>query len=597
MQLVLPESDYDETWAQYENWTNEAMLEIELALYYMAIEFQDQFPDAKINFIYRWYRRVPIKAEPIAHVMSNDKFWIALTMAQLGYPGDESTVLTNVHQFNESGRIRSGADWVFTAFIANAVKKPDHRFPDARNIAWEYLGGPYFVTSYPAGHLSGAFDFMVVLKHEIGHMFWGVEEDVGPASTCETRTGYLNILNRNKVTEYSPIDFSAKGCDEGQDPVDCMMNELYAYAFYTTAVCNVTEAMFGVVDENANGVPDALDRAPLIEFEAADVETVLTPPDFMRVHVSAVPVPNQNPKQPPELRRNYAAPIDDITVRVGGVPPYTIDPSQIGSDGYEADFQVSLPPLLPGPLDILVDARNEYNAISETRVKRYVYVHLKYVTFNIHHPNDGIRLSWEMLGDTFGAEFELIRAHPVTGEEKVVARGFGPSGPIANGLTPYSVLDPTAEIGELYTYRVRGTIDLPHRNTTLHKVVESLAIPAQGAVPRTHRPTSPISNTAPNPFTDKTWISVSIPFVDTPAPGIAQSTAATDEPSTLVCIDVFDVLGRRVAELYRRWVIGSAVTVSWDGTDAAGTRLPTGMYFVRAEVGTLTEVRKVILIH
>jgi flagellar hook assembly protein FlgD len=48
--------------------------------------------------------------------------------------------------------------------------------------------------------------------------------------------------------------------------------------------------------------------------------------------------------------------------------------------------------------------------------------------------------------------------------------------------------------------------------------------------------------------------------------------------------------------LFRRWVIGSAVTVSWDGRDQNGTALPSGMYFIRSEVGSQSEVRKVMLV-
>jgi hypothetical protein len=66
--------------------------------------------------------------------------------------------------------------------------------------------------------------------------------------------------------------------------------------------------------------------------------------------------------------------------------------------------------------------------------------------------------------------------------------------------------------------------------------------------------------------------------------------------STPVRIDVFDVLGRRVIRLYSARVIGSAVTVAWDGTNSAGRSLPSGVYFVRASVGDIREVRKVLLV-
>jgi hypothetical protein len=84
--------------------------------------------------------------------------------------------------------------------------------------------------------------------------------------------------------------------------------------------------------------------------------------------------------------------------------------------------------------------------------------------------------------------------------------------------------------------------------------------------------------------------------VDAFSGGEAQEDGLGQRLSTPVTVEVFDVLGRRVSELYRQRVIGSAVTLSWDGHNQAGRALPSGLYFLRVSVGDISEVRKVMLI-
>jgi len=597
IQLVLPDSDYPEEWKHYENWSDASIEQVNLGWYITVLEYQSQFENANLNVLYRWYKRVPIKAEPIDYEPSQSLFWLSLVMTQLGYPGIDTDVFNNVHKFNEDLRKRTGVDWVFTSFIVNAEKNAEHRFKNARSLAWHYIGGPYWVTSYPASHLEYADDMVQVFMHAIGHMFWGLDEDIGPMSSCEDSTGYLNVRNDNKVIRYSELG-GRGGCGFGHSPVECWMNEGDMYAWYYRGdPCVFSKMMWGVSDRNENDVPDALDRAPSITFESADVETILTSPGAFGVHVQAVAVPNRNPMEPDGGRRDYAAPIRDIAVGVGGLRPYTLEPDEIGSNGYDAAFQVNLPPLLPGWLHVTVDARNVYNAQAETRVKSYLYVSLKYATFEIRHPNNGIDVSWQMVGATFDADFTFHRENIATGEQTVIAEGFSSAGPTSkSGLTPFDVVDTTAVVGERYRYWVSGAIDLPYRGGFLHTVAYSDKITAQRSVPRLHAPSDLISDAAPNPFSERTWISVSVPEVDVPAPGISQSPSQTKVPSTLVTISIFDVLGRPVGQLYRRYVTDRAVTVAWDGTRADGTPLPSGIYFARVDVGNVREVRKILLL-
>jgi hypothetical protein len=139
---------------------------------------------------------------------------------------------------------------------------------------------------------------------------------------------------------------------------------------------------------------------------------------------------------------------------------------------------------------------------------------------------------------------------------------------------------------------VTGTIDLPYQDTVIHKVVESLDVKAQGAVARGHTTPGLISLVAPNPFTDRTWLSMNVPHEPSRAPGGGETVAA--DAVVPVSVSIYDVRGRRIVELFRDQVIEHVVTLAWDGTDDQGKAMPSGIYFARISVGGATEVRKIV---
>ncbi|HEY3215870.1 MAG TPA: FlgD immunoglobulin-like domain containing protein, partial [Candidatus Eisenbacteria bacterium] len=62
--------------------------------------------------------------------------------------------------------------------------------------------------------------------------------------------------------------------------------------------------------------------------------------------------------------------------------------------------------------------------------------------------------------------------------------------------------------------------------------------------------------------------------------------------SVLVRLAVYDALGRRVRTLIDRVLPAGATELSWDGHDAAGARVGSGVYFARLEArGVRTSVR------
>jgi hypothetical protein len=86
-----------------------------------------------------------------------------------------------------------------------------------------------------------------------------------------------------------------------------------------------------------------------------------------------------------------------------------------------------------------------------------------------------------------------------------------------------------------------------------------------------------ISRANPNPFSLSCSIVVSAP------PGMSAR------------VSVFDVRGRRVATIFTGRVEGAA-PISWDGRDNNGSAVSSGIYFLRAEAGSMVASEKVILV-
>jgi hypothetical protein len=62
-------------------------------------------------------------------------------------------------------------------------------------------------------------------------------------------------------------------------------------------------------------------------------------------------------------------------------------------------------------------------------------------------------------------------------------------------------------------------------------------------------------------------------------------------------LKIYDITGRQVTDLTKQIsVIGHQLSVRWDGTDHAGRRLPSGVYFIKFELGDWSIIKRVILV-
>lgn len=101
-----------------------------------------------------------------------------------------------------------------------------------------------------------------------------------------------------------------------------------------------------------------------------------------------------------------------------------------------------------------------------------------------------------------------------------------------------------------------------------------------GVAERTGPPaTYHLEQNFPNPFNPETRIQFSLPQAER------------------VDIAVYDVHGRMVKELvdYQEYAPGT-YTIDWDGKDANGARVASGVYFTRMQAGTFSTTRKMSLV-
>ncbi len=88
-----------------------------------------------------------------------------------------------------------------------------------------------------------------------------------------------------------------------------------------------------------------------------------------------------------------------------------------------------------------------------------------------------------------------------------------------------------------------------------------------------------LSEPVPNPFTAGTEIAYSVPA-----------------GSTRVELSIYNVAGRLVTTLVDGARAPGGSAASWDGTDANGERVVSGIYFARLRAGGRTDETKMVLL-
>lgn len=152
-----------------------------------------------------------------------------------------------------------------------------------------------------------------------------------------------------------------------------------------------------------------------------------------------------------------------------------------------------------------------------------------------------------------------------------------------NLSTLYGPFDNYVIVDKLGIVRYHAADRWPHGNRyhldELRGVIDSLLAAQSGVDEAPPAPLQLLSlSAAPNPFSGATRIELS-----------------HSGPAALPArVDVVDALGRRVATLYQGMARAGVTTLSWGGDDDDGRRAPSGLYFLRAEVGGRSIVQRIV---
>jgi len=261
---------------------------------------------------------VVVSGEPIQ--LSSTVFgftWVNEIMDSYGYStfGGPQNWASKVVVCADDLRTKWDADWAFNVFAVRDMNDPDGMFPDGQ-ASFSVLGGPCMVVLMQNG-IKDQFGNLIamyspayldyVCAHEIGHIFYALDEYATGISTKDAESGYLKIRNDNHV-------------DWGLG-VDCIMR-CSTTAYLTGGVCTPTREMLGWRDTDGDGIFDILDVPPLAVFDIHYPEPEFSPTPFLTGTAQVGLLPNLNP-QPRSFR--HAINVDNlagVAYTANGTPPW-----------------------------------------------------------------------------------------------------------------------------------------------------------------------------------------------------------------------------------------------------------------------------------
>jgi hypothetical protein len=173
----------------------------------------------------------------------------------------------------------------------------------------------------------------------------------------------------------------------------------------------------------------------------------------------------------------------------------------------------------------------------------------------------GVKLSWELSSVDEGVTFFVSR-RPAAG---LTFEKLG-SVSIERDGTAFSCLDGGIEFGESYIYRVEYALE-----------DDSGVLFETDAISTPFLPLSLYQN-VPNPFNPVTQIRYYLP------------------QGAEVVLEVYDISGRRICRLEEGFQEKGEHLACWDGKDARGSEVASGVYFYRLRAGKETISKKMVLL-
>lgn len=278
--IILPESDGGID-PSTEDWTEDeralVLSEITNALNWWVV----REPGAYLSFIIDdgTVASVTTSYEPIAHSINNQGLWIGEVMKKKGYDAFHfgPSYFDQVYHYNNDLREAYNADWAFTIFVVDSSNDGDNGFPDGY-FAYAYLGGPFTVMTY-GNNGYGPQNIEVVAAHEIGHIFWALDQYCPGGEPCSRKSGYLGVENQNSRRA---DDGSCSGCSLN---VPSIMRDV-TYSYRHGYIDEYAQGQIGWRDSDGDRILDPVDTTPIVR----DI-TVITGTEVITVTGKAFDVP------------------------------------------------------------------------------------------------------------------------------------------------------------------------------------------------------------------------------------------------------------------------------------------------------------------
>ena len=183
---------------------------------------------------------------------------------------------------------------------------------------------------------------------------------------------------------------------------------------------------------------------------------------------------------------------------------------------------------------------------------------------------NGITINWETASEINNLGFEIYRFKEIVnmsgklGEYEKISDLIEGTGNSSVGRQ-YTFVDPNVETNKIYTYRI-------NQLSTSGSVEDTYYIMVSTKVPENFK----LNQNYPNPFNPDTKIVYALP------------------EQSHVQLKVYNILGKEIRTLIDETQSANNHTVIWDGRNASGVNVPSGIYFYKLEAGNHVHVKKMM---
>jgi M6 family metalloprotease-like protein len=215
----------------------------------------------------------------------------------------------------------------------------------------------------------------------------------------------------------------------------------------------------------------------------------------------------------------------------------------------------------PGLWDVIVtNPDGQWFSLPGAVTIKYV-VATQLVSASVDVVGDGVRLRYQLIGREPGEVLRLYRSERQNGGWTVIAEDLQPV-----NAESYQFVDDDVAAGATYYYLLESRLETGEVRE-LHRGVA--VVPARELV---------LEQNHPNPFNPTTSIRLYLPA------------------RTEIELDVYDVTGALVRRLASGTFASGSHVVDWDGTDASGRPVASGMYIYRVVADHHSISRKMMLL-